>query len=376
MSKFDSIRPYDDSEVHEALQTHYRHPMFQALLQFTFPEKSLREIKEIINECHSIYDFQSKIIYKSVQKIMEKSTDGFSTSGFEHLNKEQSYFYLSNHRDIILDTSFINVALYDNDLVMTASAIGDNLVQKPFLMALARLNRSFLVQRSLSPREMLLSSKNLSEYVAHVLGTNNQSIWMAQREGRTKDGSDKTQQGVLKMIGMARGDQAVIPFLKDLNIRPVAISYEFDPTDILKVPELIAKSEDIVYIKSNNEDFNSILRGALGYKKRVHIATGKLDGSVFDEIDSRDLSDNDKLQELAKYIDKEIYRIYKLWPSNYIAYDLYHGTDTYSYTYTEKDKRAFERRLERRVDAASEIARESFLLMYANPVINKLKSLE
>ena len=199
---------------------------------------------------------------------------------------------------------------------------------------------------------------------------------MAQREGRTKDGSDKTQQGVLKMIGMARGDQAVIPFLKDLNIRPVAISYEFDPTDILKVPELIAKSEDIVYVKSNNEDFNSILRGALGYKKRVHIATGKLDGSVFDEIDSRDLSDNDKLQELAKYIDKEIYRIYKLWPSNYIAYDLYHGTDTYSYTYTEKDKRAFERRLERRVDAASEIARESFLLMYANPVINKLKSLE
>lgn len=268
------------------------------------------------------------------------------------------------------------MALYDNDLVMTASAIGDNLVQKPFLMALARLNRSFLVQRSLSPREMLLSSKNLSEYVAHVLGTNNQSIWMAQREGRTKDGSDKTQQGVLKMIGMARGDQAVIPFLKDLNIRPVAISYEFDPTDILKVPELIAKSEDIVYVKSNNEDFNSILRGALGYKKRVHIATGKLDGSVFDEIDSRDLSDNDKLQELAKYIDKEIYRIYKLWPSNYIAYDLYHETDTYSYTYTEKDKRAFERRLERRVDAASEIAKESFLLMYANPVINKLKSLE
>ncbi|MDP5043375.1 MAG: 1-acyl-sn-glycerol-3-phosphate acyltransferase [Leeuwenhoekiella sp.] len=376
MSKFDSIRPYDDSEVHEALQTHYRHPMFQALLQFTFPDKSLREIKEIINECHSIFDFQSKIIYKSVQKIMEKSTDGFSTSGFENLEKGKAYFYLSNHRDIILDTSFINVALYDNDLVMTASAIGDNLVQKPFLMALARLNRSFLVQRSLTPREMLLSSKNLSEYVAHVLNNNNQSIWMAQREGRTKDGSDKTQQGVLKMIGMARGDKPVIPFLKDLNIRPVAISYEFDPTDVLKVPELIAKSEDTAYVKSNNEDFNSILRGALGNKKRVHIATGKLDTSVFDEIDSRDLSDNDKLQELAKYIDKEIYRIYKLWPSNYIAYDLYHNSSTYSYTYTEKDKRAFERRLERRIDSNREIARESFLLMYANPVINKLKSIE
>ena len=204
----------------------------------------------------------------------------------------------------------------------------------------------------------------------------NQSIWMAQREGRTKDGSDKTQQGVLKMIGMARGNKPVMPFLKELNICPVAISYEFDPTDILKVPELIAKSEDTAYVKSNNEDFNSILRGALGNKKRVHIATGKLDPSVFDEIDSRELSDNDKLQELAKYIDKEIYSIYKLWPSNYIAYDLYHDTNAFSHTYTERDKRGFERRLERRIDSNSEIAKESFLLMYANPVINKLKSLE
>lgn len=375
MSKFDPIRPYHDSEVHEALQTYYRHPMFQALLQFTFPEKTLREIKEIIDDCHSIYDFQSTIIYKSVHKVLEKSTNGFSTSGFDDLQKDKPYFYLSNHRDIILDTSLINVALYDHDLVMTASAIGDNLVQKPFLLALARLNRSFMVQRSLTPREMLLSSKNLSEYLQFLL-KNNQSIWMAQREGRTKDGSDKTQQGVLKMAAMARGDKPVLTYLKELNIKPVAISYEFDPTDILKMPELIAKSEDIAYVKSNNEDFNSILRGALGAKKRIHIATGKLESSVFDEIDASGLSDNDKLQELAKRIDHEIYRIYKLWPSNYVAYDLYHKIDQFAHTYTERDKRSFERRLERRVDPESEVAKENFLLMYANPVINKLKSLE
>ena len=375
MSKFDSIRPYHDSEVHEALQTYYRHPMFQALLQFTFPEKSHREIKEIIDSCYSIYDFQSKVIYRSVHKVMEKSTNGFSTSGFDDLQKNKPYFYLSNHRDIILDTSFINVALYDHDLVMTASAIGDNLVQKPFLLALARLNRSFMVQRSLTPREMLVSSKNLSEYLQFLLN-DNQSIWMAQREGRTKDGSDKTQQGVLKMAAMARGDKPVLTYLKELNIRPVAISYEFDPTDILKMPELIAKREDLTYVKSNNEDFNSILRGALGSKKRIHIAAGKLESSVFDEIDASDLSDNDKLQELAKRIDHEIYRIYKLWPSNYVAYDLYHNTDRFAHTYTERDKRSFERRLDRRVDPESEVAKESFLLMYANPVINKLKSLE
>ena len=232
-----------------------------------------------------------------------------------------------------------------------------------------------MVQRSLTPREMLVSSKNLSEYLQFLLN-DNQSIWMAQREGRTKDGSDKTQQGVLKMAAMARGDKPVLTYLKELNIRPVAISYEFDPTDILKMPELIAKREDLTYVKSNNEDFNSILRGALGSKKRIHIAAGKLESSVFDEIDASDLSDNDKLQELAKRIDHEIYRIYKLWPSNYVAYDLYHNTDRFAHTYTERDKRSFERRLDRRVDPESQVAKESFLLMYANPVINKLKSLE
>ena len=375
MSKFDSIRPYHDSEVHEVLQTFHRHPMFQALLQFTFPDKSAEEIKSVIDECYSIFDFQSKVIYKSVHKVMEKSTDGFSTSGFDELERDKPYFYLSNHRDIILDTSFINVALYDHELIMTASAIGDNLVQKSFLMALAKLNRSFLVERSLSPREMLLSSKKLSEYLKFLL-SENQSIWMAQREGRTKDGSDKTQQGVLKMVAMARGEQSALQYLKSLNIRPVAISYEFDPTDILKVPELIAKSEDTAYVKSNNEDFNSILRGALGTKKRIHIAAGKLSEETFDEIEGLDLSENDKLQELARRIDKEIYRIYKLWPSNYVAYDLYYNTDRFAHTYTDRDKRSFERRFERRVDPNSAIARESFLLMYANPVINKLKYIE
>ncbi len=349
--------------------------MFQALLTFTFPEKSGKEIKAIVDSCHSIYDFQTRIIYQSIQRVMEKSTDGFSTSGFNDLERNKAYFFLSNHRDIILDTSFINVALYDHDLIMTASAIGDNLVRKSFLLALARLNRSFMVQRSLSPREMLLSSKKLSDYLAFLL-SKNQSIWMAQREGRTKDGSDKTQQGVLKMAAMARGDMPVMKYLKTLNIRPVAISYEFDPTDVLKVPELVAKSEDIAYVKSNNEDFNSIMRGALGNKKRIHIAAGKLDPQIFDTLDTSDLSDNDKLQELSKHIDREIYRIYKLWPSNYVAYDLYHNSNTFAHAYTERDKRNFERRIDRRVNPESAIALESFLLMYANPVINKLKSLE
>ncbi len=370
MSEFESIRPYNDDEVNDALEQYARHPMFKAMLQFTFPEKNDEEVASILEDCHSIFDFQTKVIYYSVQKIIEKSTDGFSTSGIDELSPDKPYMFLSTHRDIILDTSLINVALYQHDQIMTASAIGDNLVQKSFLMALSRLNRNFLVQRSLSPREMLKSSHLLSAYMKKLL-EDGQSIWMAQREGRTKDGNDKTQQGVLKMLAMARGKEDVMVYLKNLNIVPVAISYEFDPTDMLKVPELVAKSEDVEYVKSNNEDFNSILRGVLGNKKRIHIAVNPMDSKVFDDIAKKNISDNDKLQELAQNIDNCIYRQYKLWPSNYVAYDLYHNTEKYIHAYTEKDKRGFERRLERRIDQDSEIEKDSFLLMYANPVINK-----
>lgn len=372
MTEFEKIRPYNDDEVNEVLKEFANHPMFKALLQFTFPEKSFEEIKEILAGCHSIFDFQTKVIYNSIQKVLEKSTDGLSTSGFDTLDKNTSYLYLSNHRDIILDTSFINVALFEHEQKMTASAIGDNLVHKPFLMALSRLNRNFLVQRSLSPREMLRSSQILSKYIFYLLKEKKQSIWLAQREGRTKDGNDKTQQGVLKMLALAKAKETdVISYLKTLNIVPVAISYEFDPTDILKVPELVAKNMDVEYVKSNNEDFNSILQGALGQKKRVHIAVGSLDESIYENIKAMDVSENDKLQALASAIDKEIYKLYKLWPSNYVAMDLLTDSDKYSYAYTAKDMRHFQRRLERRIDCSDAVAKESFLSMYANPVKNR-----
>ncbi|MGB5941887.1 MAG: 1-acyl-sn-glycerol-3-phosphate acyltransferase [Leeuwenhoekiella sp.] len=371
MSSFDSIRPYDDEEVAAAIAEHKDHPLFKGLLQFTFPEKSADEIETILNGCHSIFDFQTKVIYHSVQQVVAKSSNGFSASGFDKLKPEKAYLFLSNHRDIVLDTSFINVALYDHNLIMTASAIGDNLVQKSFLMALARLNRSFIVRRGQAPREMLKSSRLLSEYIQHLLD-NKRSIWMAQREGRTKNGDDRTQQGVLKMLAMNKGDLGTMKYLKSLDLVAVAISYEYDPTDILKVPELVAKSEDLTYIKSSNEDFNSILRGAAGAKKRIHIHAEPIDSDVFNKIEGENISDNDKLQLLVKQIDRAVHRGYKLWPSNYIAYDLYHGTTKFSQHYTDKEKQVFERRLLKRTDASAPSAEPNFLLMYANPVINKL----
>lgn len=373
MQNFDDIRFYNDDEVHGALQDYVKHPMIKALLQFTFPEMEYAEIKAIAAECHSIRDFQSKIIYYSVEKVLEKSSEGLTSVGFDKLKQGESYFYISNHRDIVLDTCLINYTLYDHNLVMTASAIGDNLVQKPFLMALSRLNRNFLVLRSQSPREMLKSSLKLSEYVKTLMLDESRSVWMAQRQGRTKDGNDVTQQGVLKMVGMAKGDMDILDYFAKLKIVPIAISYEFDPTDMLKMPEVLAKRMKEEYKKSANEDFNSIMQGALGQKGRIELAAGDvLTTKDFDEIRAKNLSVNDQLQEVAALIDRAVYKNYKLWPANYIAYDLLKNEERFIDKYSEKEKRQFDRRISRRVDTKNPLALNSYLLMYANPVINKL----
>lgn len=373
MQNFDDIRFYKDEEVNPALQEYVRHPMVRALLQFTFPEAESGEIQAVLKECHSISDFQSKVIYLSVEKVLEKSSEGLTDAGFEKLESSKPYFYVSNHRDIILDTCLINYTLHDHDLTMTASAIGDNLVQKPFLMALSKLNRNFLVLRNQSPREMLKSSLKLSEYIKHLLFEEDRSVWMAQREGRTKDGNDFTQQGVLKMVGMAKGEVDVLDYFEKLQIVPIAMSYEFDPTDMLKMPEVLAKRMKEEYKKSANEDFNSIMQGAMGQKGRIQINAGEVfTKDDFAEIRKKELSINDQLKEVATLIDRAIYRNYKLWPSNYIAYDLLKNGDKFADEYTEKEKRQFDRRISRRVDVKNPLALNSYLLMYANPVINKM----
>lgn len=372
MKEFEDIRFYRDDEVQPALMEYVKHPMVKTLLQFTFPEKDSEEIASILGECHSIRDFQTKVIYNSVLKVLEKSTEGLTYNGFDKLDSEEPYFYISNHRDIILDTCLLNTTLYEQELIMTASAIGDNLVQKPFLMALSRLNRNFLVKRGISPREMLKSSMVLSEYIKKLLLEDGRSVWMAQREGRTKDGSDYTQQGVLKMLGMAKGEKSLAEYFAELKIVPVAISYEFDPTDILKMPEILAKRMKEEYVKSANEDFNSIMQGATGNKGRIHINAGEVLGiEVFEGIEKQHSSLNAQLKAVAAKIDEHIYKNYKLWPANYIAFDLLKNSDTYAAKYSDKEKRQFERRLSRRVDMKNALELNSYLLMYANPVINK-----
>lgn len=371
MSQFDSIRPFHDSEVNCVLLEAINHPMMKAMMHFTFPEIKEAVWKEQLMKTKSIRDFQINFVYESLKRILEKTSEGLTTSGFEKLDAKTSYLFISNHRDIILDTSLLNVCLHEHGLIMTASAIGDNLVQKDFLLNLSKLNRNFLVQRGLSPRELLQSSKLLSEYIYYLLAEENRSVWIAQREGRTKDGNDATHPGVLKMLAMASTEKSSIAYFKKVRIVPVSISYEYDPTDALKMPQLLAQANDEVYIKEKNEDFNTLISGIIGQKKHIHIHVGDVLDEALDAIS--ETNSNKQIQSVAQLIDDSILQSYHLWPTNYIAFDVLNKTNRFAAHYTDDEKQLFLRRFEMKVDKENLTLRDGFLAMYANPVVNKLK---
>ncbi|MCS4435411.1 1-acyl-sn-glycerol-3-phosphate acyltransferase [Aquiflexum gelatinilyticum] len=377
MSAFDDIRPYYDTEVNDAIKEIIDHPMMKAMMNFTFPEHQDDYWKNLMLHCHSIRDFQINFIYPAIQKVLEKSSSGLTTSGFEKLEKNTAYLFISNHRDIILDTSLLNASLYEHGLRMTTSAIGDNLVKKPFLKTLARLTRSFIIKRGIPSRELLESSKTISAFIRQSILRENRSVWIAQREGRTKDGNDMTHKGVLKMIGMAADPgENILDYLKKINVVPVSISYEYDPTDVLKMPELLAKARSEAYVKGENEDFHTLLNGIIGQKRGIHIHIGDLLTDQIDNISKSVSGSVKQMQELAELIDRQIILGYKLWPTKYIAYDLLHRSSQFADKYTTEEKELFERRFKKGVDQKDPMAVNSFLTMYANPVMNQMEILK
>ncbi|WP_439490692.1 1-acyl-sn-glycerol-3-phosphate acyltransferase [Algoriphagus sp.] len=374
MSQFDSIRPFYDAEANAAIRKIVDDPMLEAMMSFTFPTDTKEHWKDLMVHTHSLRDFQINFIYPGVQMVLKKSSDGLSTGGFEHLESNTAYLFISNHRDIILDTSLLNACLYENGLVLTTSAIGDNLIQKPFLHTLSRLNRNFAIKRGLQGRALLESSQSASAYIRKSLLSENRSVWTAQREGRTKDGNDATQRGVLKMLTLAEEGKNPFDFFEKIKLVPVSISYEYDPTDVLKMPELLAKSKDEKYIKSENEDFLNLLRGIIGTKKRIHLqVNGVLDEEV-KMINASEQNTGDKLEQLASIIDRKIWQGYRLWPSNYIAHDQLSQSSTYAEHYTGAEKDAFLQRMHQKIETHNEFLTKSFLAMYANPVNNYEKS--
>ena len=381
MSQFNEIRPYEAEEMQQAFEDLLADRQFSLVLKGFAPwmPKAVRNalLRMLFRGVKTPLDFQMRFMKPVVKYIIWKYSNGTTFDDKKLHTKEQTintldrYTFVSNHRDIVLDSAFLDLLLVEAGYPTTVEiGIGDNLLIYPWIRRLVRMNKAFTVRRGLSPKEMLASSKLMSEYIHYAVTQKKENIWIAQREGRAKDSDDRTQESVLKMLAMG-GD------LRELNIVPLTISYEYDPCDYLKAQEFQQKRDNPAFKKSRQDDLDNMKTGIFGYKGRVHYHCGTPINAWIDEI--KDLPRNEFFAELARRMDVEIHEGYQLFPCNYIALDELRGTTEYSAYYTQKDKTKFDEYLAGQIakvklhNRDEKFLRERMLTMYANPAINKLK---
>lgn len=374
---FEDIRPLNQDEVQAAIEELLASEEFRYALRYVKPDLDWDQLSAAMRACKTKEQFKSTLAYDAVMTVAKKTTFSLTISGRSRLPEgKPACTFISNHRDIVLDASFLNVMLYDVGYGMTQVAIGDNLLIRPWIKTFVRLNNSFIVKRGVSVRQMLEVSGTLSAYINHTIKDTKESIWIAQREGRAKDSNDRTQPSVLKMLCMA-GGKDIIGNLKSLNIVPVAISYEFDPCDYLKAQEFQLKRDNQEYHKTQRDDLLNMETGILNNKGRVHFTISQLINDQLDQLDPN-MDRNELFVAVASIIDKEIYRHYRFYPNNYVAYDLLSGTRRFSDHYGLKDKKAFEEYLQKQLDKIvipnkdENFLRKKILEMYANPLKNFL----
>ena len=377
-SQFDEIRPYEAGEMKQAFNDLLNDRQFSLILKGFAPwlPKVVRNgiLRLAFVGVKTPLDFQMRFMKPVVKYIIWKHTDGctFDDSLLQPIPSEARFTFLSNHRDIVLDSAFLDLLLVKNGYPTTVEiGIGDNLLIYPWIKRLVRMNKAFTVRRGLTAHEMMRSSQLMSQYIHYAVTDKKENIWIAQREGRAKDSSDQTQESVLKVLAMG-GD------LQDLNIVPLTISYEFDPCDYLKAQEFQQKRDNPAFKKSRQDDLDNMRTGILGYKGRVHYHCGTPVNQWIGEL--ADLPRKDFFTALSRRIDREIHAGYRLYPCNYIAVDKLEGTNTYADHYNDKDIQRFEEYLAGQL-AKIEIPnkdkaflRERMLTMYANPVRNRLKA--
>ena len=378
---FDDIRPLNNNEVKDAIEALVTNEDFERAFRYIKPDVNWKEFSETMRSFKTKEDFKSKLAYEAVMMVANKTTFSLTISGRSRLPKDKKpCTFISNHRDIVLDASFLNVMLYDVGYGMTQVAIGDNLMIRPWIETLVRLNNSFIVKRGVSVRQMLDVSRTLSAYIRHTINETKESIWIAQREGRAKDSNDRTQGSVLKMLNMS-GDKDVVSNIMDLNIFPVAISYEYDPCDFLKAKEFQMKRDDPNYVKSQRDDLLSMETGILNNKGRVHFTLTQPINDQLAALD-KDMEKNELIAAIANIIDKEIYKHYRFYPCNYVAYDMLTGTKRFSSNYGLIDKKHFEEYLQGQLDKIvlpnkdEAFLRTKILEMYTNPLKNHLANQE
>ncbi len=370
---FDDIRPYKDAEIPSAMERIADSPLLPLLASYVYPDTDIEEIKSRLGAFRTIRDFQHGIMYDVNKQIIAKSISELTFGGADELDKKKPYLYVSNHRDIMLDASLLQNILVDMGHETTQITFGANLMMNPLVIDIGKSNKMFRVERpSTNMRDFYTSSIHLSQYIRSVITDSKESVWIAQRNGRTKDGNDQTDQGIIKMFCMSKPGNK-IDALDELNIIPVAVSYEWESCDILKALELY-QSRRTKYVKKPGEDLNSILTGILQEKGRVHFQF--CPAVTRDELlQFSHCTHNEYHKCVAKLIDGKILNAYQLWPNNYIAYDMLYGERKYVDRYSDREKSSFEnylKKVEHHMDDALEL-KEIFLGIYANPVINKEK---
>ena len=374
-AKFDDIRPYVDAEIPAAMKRIAENELFPAIAKFAYPNQDVDDVRKVITGYTCIHDFQAGAMSAFNTQVMAQTIEKFTYSGIEHLDFAKNYLFVSNHRDIVMDSMLLQYALYTEGFRTTEVTFGSNLMSSQLIIDIGRSNKMFKVMRGENPRDFYKTSLHLSEYIRHAVTQRNESIWIAQRNGRTKDGNDATDQGILKMFCMS-GSKDAAHSLNELNIVPVAISYQWETCDFFKTRELYL-SRNAKYVKEKNEDFTSVMTGIMQPKGNVHI-------SICEPLQQEELQkfanekqSNDFYKNAANLIDRRIYSSYKLCDTNYIAHDIRSATDTYAAHYTPESREQFLQHYKQvlgKFDTDKEIVSRIFLGIYANPVDNALLS--
>ncbi len=379
---FSDIAPYDDSVFHKKMEELVKEPGFLHAVNYTMPKEDVPMLIEELLRIDNKYDFQRQVMFPFLEMLVKKTTSGITMGGIKYLNPSLNYTFITNHRDIVLDASFLNLAFLRKGIPASEVAIGNNLLIYPWIEDLVRLNKSFIVKRNTSFREGLLAAKHLSAYIHFTILDKHESIWIAQREGRAKDSSDHTQESLVKMLALG-GEGAFMDRLKEINLMPVAISYEYDPNDYLKAKEFLLCRRDPDFKKSQRDDLFSMETGLLQFKGKVHFQLTPRINARIDQIgDFRDV--NTAAKYVCLLIDQAIHRSYEIFVINYVAYDMLNGGNRFARKYTDAERDAVENYMNSQLDKIDlpditteerEYLRTMMLTMYANPLKNKLKTI-
>jgi len=377
---FDDIRSYNTEDIPAAMERLCSQKPFMKVVSTLFPLMPKEQLKQRLLSFTTSGELQLQMVYPFLQYLEANMTTGIKLHGLENIDRDKKYLYISNHRDIILDSALLCAKLIENKMDTVEIAIGDNLLVYPWIEDLVRVNKSFIVQRGLNARQILESSKRLSAYLRHAMNVRKNSIWIAQREGRAKDSDDQTQESLLKMFNLSGNSGSFIDNLKELNICPLSISYEYDPCDFLKAKEFQLKRDNPDYKKSPEDDLISMQTGVMGYKGKVVYHISGCINAELDTIAQETQNRNEQIEKVAHLIDHHIHKNFSITAENKIAYDEIHGDKDFAKVYNTDEKNKFEEYLDkqiRKIDLENKdraFLRHKILEMYANPLKNYMKA--